>query len=267
MPSRQQTLDNLTASPQILAPETMIHSATTLQTYQNCPLQFKFCYIDKIPLSPTPPMVFGSAIHSVIEKLTTYPHPTLEPRDHALSLLDEVWPSDVYESEFEESEARTSAHAILDTYLAWHATTTNTVTGVEHEFTFPFASHTLNGFIDRIEQTPDGRHVVIDFKSGKKPGTISKNTIKKNIQINMYCLAVQHMTGSLPERAELFFLKDGRHVHYVPTQETMQEFTDTMLALINDITRRYFPANPHFFRCKNCGYRDRCGGKWTYDPW
>ena len=82
-------------------------------------------------------MVFGSAIHSVIEKLTTHPHPSLEPRDHALSLLDEFWPSEVYESEFEESEARTSAHAILDTYLAWHATNTNTVTGVEHEFTFP----------------------------------------------------------------------------------------------------------------------------------
>ena len=111
----------------------------------------------------------------------------------------------------------------------------------------------MNGFIDRIEQTPDGRHVVIDFKSGKKPGTISKNTIKKNIQINMYCLAVQHMTGSLPERAELFFLKDGRHVHYVPNEETIQEFTETILALINDITRKYFPANPHFFRVSIAG--------------
>jgi hypothetical protein len=28
---------------------------------------------------PTPPMVFGPAIHSVIEKLTIYPHPTLTP--------------------------------------------------------------------------------------------------------------------------------------------------------------------------------------------
>ena len=209
-------------------------------------------------------MIFGSAIHSVIEKLTTHPHPSLEPKDHALSLLDKFWPSEVYESEFEEAEARSSAHAILDTYLEWQKTNTNTVTSVELEFTFPFAGHTLNGFIDRIEQTPDGGYVVIDFKSGKKPGTISKNKIKTDIQINMYCLAIQQMTGSLPERAELFFLKDGKHVHYVPNEETITAFTDSIIKLINDINRKYFPANPDFFQCKYCGYRDRCVSRWTY---
>ena len=163
------------SSPTVLVSESKIFSATTLQTYQNCPLQYKFGYIDKIPVLPTPPMVFGSTIHSVIEKLTTHPDITLESRYHARSLLDEFWPSEVYESEYEESQARISAHAILDTYLAWQATNKNTVTGVEHEFTFLFADHTLNGFIDRIEQTPDGGYVVIDFKSGKKPSTISKN--------------------------------------------------------------------------------------------
>ena len=244
-----------------------LFSASSLQTYQYCPLQYKYCYIEKIPAPPTPPMVFGSAIHSVIGKMTNHPHPTLAPVDHSRSLLDEFWPSEVYDNEFEESEARTSAHAILDTYLAWQATNTNTVTGVEHEFTFTFTGHTLNGFIDRIEQTPEGGYVVIDFKSGRKPGTISKNKIKQNIQVNMYCLAVQYMTGSLPERAELFFLKDGRHVHYVPNEETIAAFTDTMLALIEAIISGKFPAEPDFFRCKYCGYRDDCRDKWSYNKW
>ena len=184
--------------------DSSIFSASSLQTYQNCPLQYKFCYVDKIPSQPTPPMIFGSAIHSIIEHLTTNPDRTLEPADHARSLLEEFWPTGICTTEFEEKEARASAHAILDTYLAWQGANTNTVTSVEHEFTFECEGHTLNGFIDRIEQTPGGGHVVIDFKSGKKPGTISKNTIKKNIQMNMYCLAVRHMTGSLPERAESF---------------------------------------------------------------
>jgi DNA helicase-2/ATP-dependent DNA helicase PcrA len=254
-------------SSQALISEPILFSATTLQTYQNCSLQYKFCYVDKIPVPPTPPMLFGSAIHSVIEHLTTRPHPSLEPKDHALSLLEKFWPSEVYPSEVEESEARNSAYAILDTYLAWQEANQNTITGVEHEFTFPFASHTLNGFIDRIEQTPDGGYVVIDFKSGKKPGTISKNTIKQNIQINMYCLAVQQMTGALPNRAELFFLKDGKHVHYVPNEETITAFTDTIISLIKEIISEKFTANPDFFRCKYCGYQDRCRDKWSYNSW
>ncbi len=213
-------------------------------------------------------MVFGTAIHSVIEKLTTHPHPTLAPVDHARSLLDKFWPTEAYASAVEESEARTTAHAILDTFLAWQATNTNTIMGVEHEFTFTLADHTLNGFIDRIEQTPGGGHVVIDFKSGKKPGTISKNKIKKDIQVNMYCLAVQHMTGALPERAELFYLKDGRHVHYVPDKETISAFTVTLLALIDGINHEQFPPHPDFFLCKYCGYQDVCDDKWCHkSPW
>ena len=213
-------------------------------------------------------MVFGTAIHSVIEKLTTHPHRTLAPVDHARSLLDEFWPAEVYESAAEDAEARRIAHAILDTYLAWQATNTNTVTGVEHEFTFTLADHTLNGFIDRIEQTPGGGYVVIDFKSGRKPSTISKNKIKKDIQVNMYCLAVQHMTGALPERAELFYLKDGKHVHYVPNEETISAFTETMFTLVDGINCQSFPSHPDFFRCKYCGYRDLCDDKWCYqNPW
>ena len=191
-------------------------------------------------------MVFGSAIHSVIEKLSTNPHPTFNPRDHSRSLLDEFWPTDVYESDAEESEARSIAHSILDTYLDWQVANPNTVTGVEHEFTFLFPGHTLNGFIDRIEQTPPGGHVVIDFKSGKKPGTISKNTIKKNIQVNMYCLAVHQMTGSLPERAELFFLKDGKHVFYTPTEETITAFTEYDAYAHQGYNREKVPRKPGF---------------------
>lgn len=245
----------------------MIYSATTLQTYQNCPLQYKYCYIDAIPVPPTPQMVFGTVIHSVIENLTTHPSPNLDLKDRARSLLDEFWSSEVYASKDDDSEARANAEAILDTYLAWQATNKNAITHVEHEFTFMFEGYTLNGFIDRIEQTPDGRNVVIDFKSGKKPGTISKNKIKQNIQVNLYCLALQHITGSLPERAELFFLKDGKHVHYMPNEETISAFTDTMHTLIEKINREEYPANPDFFRCKYCGYRDDCNNKWSYNSW
>ena len=61
----------------------------------------------------------------------------------------------------------------------------------------------------------DGEYVVADFKTTS--GGESRNTIKENIQINTYCLAVQHKYGKLPARASLVYLKGRKGpVHYYP---------------------------------------------------
>jgi hypothetical protein len=71
----------------------------------------------------------------------SHPDPSITPRDHTLSLLNLILAiKNIYESATEETEARNSSHAILDTSLAWQDTHRNTVIGEEHEFTFLYAS-------------------------------------------------------------------------------------------------------------------------------
>ena len=252
-------IDTIIAPPhQSIVSATQSFSASGLKTYQDCPLSYKFSYLYKIPTPSAVQLEFGSTIHSVIENLTKNPDTSRSPREQALALLDEFWTSPVYESATQESEARDTASTLLDTYLAWQEANPNTVIDTEKEFFFTFADRTIHGFIDRVEQTPKGNYVVIDFKSGKKPSDLTKKAVNENIQLNIYCLAVQELYGTLPEKAELFYLKDGKRVPYVPTEETMGAFRETLSTLINSITSEQFPANPEYRRCQWCAYGELC---------
>jgi DNA helicase-2/ATP-dependent DNA helicase PcrA len=244
-----------------LIPEDLTFSATALQLYEDCPLKYKFSYLYKIPTKPTPAMSMGSALHSVIENLTQSPDPLLNPNEQALALLEQFWRPDVFATHTEEKEARESAYDRLNAYLKWQEKNNNKVIGVEKEFFVPFENRILHGYIDRIEQTPDGKYVVVDFKSGTKPSDLSGKTIGQNIQLNLYCLAVQQLFGTLPRQAVLFYLKDNKQIPYTPTPESIEAFTERLSALIAGILNEEFPAKPGYIQCRWCAYYDLCEHK------
>ena len=75
----------------------------------------------------------------------------------------------------------------------------------------------VKGFIDRLERTKEGEYCVIDFKTGSK--SENGNTIKEDIQMNVYALAVLKKYGKLPVRASLYYIKTNETVDYVPDND------------------------------------------------
>ena len=128
----------------------------------------------------------------------------------------------------------------------------------EQRFRFRLGDRTVTGYIDRIERQPDGEYVVIDFKTGGKPSTITKAGIREDIQMNVYCMAVQEMFGKLPARASLYYLKDDKAVDYVPDEESIAVFRERALSIISGVCREEFPARASFIACRNCDYVELC---------
>jgi len=206
----------------------------------------------------TPQLTFGSCIHSVIEQITTEYGSAEAQKAKALSLLDSLWQPDSYENKTQGQEYRASADELIDTYLSWQENNPNTVAEIEKEFRFPFAGRMMHGFIDRVERTPEGKYVVIDFKSGKKPGDITKKSLPENIQLNIYALAVQALYGELPERTTLFFIRDNKTVDYLPMESSIAAFSATLEEMVKGITSEQFLPLPDFQICKWCPYGYLC---------
>ncbi len=242
-----------------IVPETMRFSASGLKKYKDCPLQFKFSYVMKIPEPPgvAPAAAKGTSIHAVIENLDF----TKPIKDQVAELLESNWIPDQFESQTQSEQNKTSAFDLIDTYLAWQEQNKNTIVGSEKEFSFTLAGREMHGFIDRIEQTLEGRHVVIDFKSGKKPSDITKKSIPENIQLNLYAMAIRKMYGKLPERASLFYLTDNKLVDYLPTEESIAAFSTNLEDMLQKILAGEFPPQPDFMRCGWCPYGDLCEKK------
>ena len=237
-------------------------SASAFKKYEDCPLCYKFQYVLQVPSLQKTFFSMGTAVHTVIEHLSRAQQEGYLPtKERALELLNSCWSSQAYTSRTHELEDRIKAEALLDTYLAWQAANRNTITGTEKKFQFTLNGRTVKGYIDRIEQTPDGEYVVVDFKTGSKPGTLTKNSVPLDIQLNLYCLAIKEMYGKLPQRASFYYIKDNKMVDYFPTEETIGAFTESVKEIISSVCAERFEATASFQTCKFCDYADLCEKK------
>jgi DNA helicase-2/ATP-dependent DNA helicase PcrA len=186
---------------------------------------------------------------------------TTPTRERGLELLNTCWSSDAYTSRTHELEDRIKAEAMLDTYLAWQAANRNTIVAAEKKFQFPLNGRKVKGFIDRIEQTPEGEYVVVDFKTGVKPSSLTKNSVLSDIQLNLYSLAIKELFGKLPKRASFYYIKDDKMVDYFPTEETVGVFTESAKEIISAVCAERFDPAPSYQTCRFCDYADLCERK------
>jgi len=234
-------------------------SASGLNTYERCPLKYKFQYIVQIPSLSRTFFDLGSAVHTVIEHLSKKQKEGISPtKEMALALLDTAWSTAAYESKSHEMEDRAMAEALIGTYLGWQAGNPNRILEAEKRFQISLGGRLLKGVIDRIEETPDGEIVVIDFKTGSKPGNLSKNTIREDIQMNLYSLAIREVYGKLPLKASLYYLRHNKIYDYGPTIESIGTFEARVVNLINAVCAEEFSPTPDYQTCKWCDYKDLC---------
>ncbi len=234
------------------------YSASSLKTYDSCPLKFKFQHVLKIPSQPRIFFDFGSVMHTVIEHLGKMKKEGNVPTRHdAHRVLSLFWPKTAFLTATQEQEKKETAIRILDTYLAWEQENENSVLSCEESFTFSLGDTTFTGSIDRIEQTPGAAFRVIDFKTGKKPSTLTKAAIPEEIQLNLYSLALHTIHGTLPERASFFYLEDGKFVDYTPTAETIRGFEEKLTRMMTAIRNREFSPKPGW-GCQYCDYAMLC---------
>ena len=157
-----------------------------LQTYSDCPAQYKFGYVLRVPTTPRTYFQLGSVVHELIERLTTQElegtPPTIE---RANEMLEHCWSSKAYASRQKEAEDKKLAQQMLETYLAWNERNENEIIGAEMKFAFTLNDRSVTGFIDRVERTPSGEYIVLDYKTGYPAE--SRNTIKQNIRKKMNC--------------------------------------------------------------------------------
>ena len=69
-------------------------SYTALSTYEQCPLQYRFRYIDRLDWKPRPALSFGQSLHAALESLYSQQTPHFPDLPTLLAMLDEVWVSD-----------------------------------------------------------------------------------------------------------------------------------------------------------------------------
>jgi len=236
-------------------------SPSKIQTYEECPLKFKFQYVLRVPTPSKTYFGMGTAIHAVAENLTKMQKDGKESTEKlALEILDKQWDHSSYRNQrTKENQDKVKSKDMVKTYMEWEKNNPNTPVEVEPKFEIKINDVTVSGKIDRVEQTPEGEYEVIDFKTGY--AYKNKNTIKEDVQMNIYALGTEKLYGKLPTKTSLFYIKDNKIVTHFIEKETLDEFTKSLGDKIDAIFEEKFDAIPEFRKCSRCDFANICDAK------
>lgn len=153
-------------------------SATQMSSYLECPRQFYYNYVLKVPVAKQRALIFGDAVHKAYEylfkKLPEH-HNEFPPVEYMIS----VFRARMYQDESAIAPAdfkRYMEHGerIITNHYNYYSKSWNKVMTVERRMrAVVYGGIPITGFIDKIEF--DGRKaMVIDYKTGKPSNAADK---------------------------------------------------------------------------------------------
>jgi putative RecB family exonuclease len=247
-------------------------SWSAISTFRNCPLKYKFRYIDGLPEeSVSSALVFGSGIHTAVEQhfQATLSGDEQPDVDRLMFAFRSVWlPHDPDAVQFGSKETRESlddlAARMLTAFLASPAASVQRrVLGVEEEIrgTLIAGVPDLYGRVDLLTEDTDSL-VITDIKTSR--GKWSQEQVEDSgEQLLLYShLASEISPGKKIATRFLVLTKTKEPVVEEHVREVDPAAVNRTLAGVERVWRaieggQFYPA-PSLVACSGCGYREAC---------
>ena len=233
-------------------------SFSRVDTYQSCPLRFRFGYVDGLPSVPAPALSWGSSIHAALETWWDQKLPEPPPVDVLLDALYQHWDDEGFVGMERDEKVRWYRHAqeILRRHHARFATSYEPAVVTEQWFELDLGDMiTVVGSIDHVARTPAGGIGIVDWKTNRRAKT--RRHVAGSMQLAIYALAARQLWGHDPEWVALDFVVPGVRV----TVDRAEIDVDAAVAGIHQVAAKIraeaFEPTPSAL-CNWCDWRTEC---------
>lgn len=238
-------------------------SFTWKHTYDWCPRQWRYLYLDRVPPDRPPhsSLIVGSAFHAVVNEMYT--------RElFSRVFLQEIWPRHFeaaaakeryrFRSQEEHEQLLRSGAAILEQFhgLAQREGMLVKPLKTEWKFTLPLDGYLLVGIIDLILSLRGGIKV-LDFKTGWRE--VSQAELDEHDQLTFYALAAKALLGLEDVRVGFFYPRLGTIKYSRRTTTDYDTLQTDIRTILKRIGRQEFA--PTYKNCQWCRYSDRCAAE------
>jgi len=252
-------------------------SYSKFSLYKNCPRNYKKIYIEKIATRPRYFFSIGLTIHKTMEDLYTYDGLGKPSLRYLLARYKKNWLAQGYDSLEQERKFFDDGKEWLRNYYreyvargrwkrAWQ---------VEPYFEVPLkgphigAGHLVVGFIDRIEQNPDGTFTIYDYKTD--PILRTQEEVDGDLQLTMYFWVCEKFWNIKIKEVALIFFRFNKIVRTTRAQKDVDEMLNLLditgekilknTRLIDGMTKEsadaIFPPKINKY-CGGCDFLDDC---------
>lgn len=241
-------------------------SPSSVSAFKDCPLAFRFAYIDRLPEPPSAAATKGTLVHRALELLMCRPRPDrtvegalaeLEQAEHEMADDPELAGLDLTPDEWQIFRA--DAERLVRRYFLLEDPRTIHPVGLELKLTAEFGRVTLRGIIDRLELDDDGEFVVTDYKTGSVPSEYAENARLSGVHI--YAALCERMLGRRPARVQLYYLSKPEAIIARPTAQSVagvERRADALwTAILRACEREDFRPRPGPL-CEFCTFKPYC---------
>lgn len=245
------------------------YSHSKLETYRNCPHQYKLKYIDRIPdVEEGIEAFMGSRVHEVLQRLYRHvlkSHPVTLVA--ALDYYDATWDRNWHEAvrivsrEFTVADYReTGRRCIRDYWRRYEPFDQSTVVGIERRVLFDLDSERgiqLQGYIDRLDRAGDGTYEIHDYKTSSFLPDQAK--ADADPQLALYQLAVEEMWRDVRDVTLVWhYLAFDAELRSTRPRETLEQLKADTLSVIAQIEEEVEFRAIESGLCDWCGYPEHC---------
>jgi DNA helicase-2/ATP-dependent DNA helicase PcrA len=175
--------------------------------------------------------------------------------EEMLGLLEAGWRRGGFGTSDEERQLHEKATSALQRYHARFQAEPARPVWFEKAFSFRMGNHTLRGRVDRVDELPDGRYELIDYKTGRPK---SASQLREDVQLSLYAVGAREAWDVDAERQSYLYVLDDEKVP-VPTEEIDRDWiSETVFEVADGILGQGFEPTPSYAACSICDYRIAC---------
>jgi DNA helicase II / ATP-dependent DNA helicase PcrA len=246
-------------------------SFTQIKAFENCPYQYRFAHILKIPGKGKPQFSFGKSMHSAMQKFFLLvksragsaqtdifddglQQPEIDWNDlrkiYEESFIDDWYP----DKKTKDLYYQKGLISLKNFFDAWQ---TNKVVAdsLEVGFTFKLSKDcSIRGAIDRIDKLSDG-YKLVDYKTGNPK---EKLTAEDKEQLLIYQMAAQEVLGKPVKELSFYYFDGNKELSFVGSEKELDKLKNKISTIAEDIKSGEFPAKPEKEKCKWCDFKSIC---------
>jgi DNA helicase-2/ATP-dependent DNA helicase PcrA len=267
--------------------EPLVLSFGAIDAYLSCPAKYRFSHVLRVPVAPHHAMIYGSALHKAVQEFhRRHARGDVMSEEELAASFEFAWSNEGFLTREHEEARLVAGRDALRRFREEQLLPDAVIPAyVEREFSFSLDGNRIRGRWDRVDIEPadpadaaeevvaqhadtvsptlglTGRErvTITDYKSSdvRDPAKARQRT-RDSLQLQIYAMGYEALTGRLPDRLQLHFLDSGLVGRVDVDPKRLAKARRTIAKATAGIRARDYTATPDRTTCSYCPFRAIC---------